>query len=70
MNLWTWEIFFFFNHLGSKNANFRVGLCYIKMLKCPKYIPKLRRRRSISSSFEALRVFVEMSLFILSYVCI
>ena len=49
-------VFFFFNHLGNKNNNFRVGLCYIKKLKCPKYIQKLRRRRrSISSSFEALR---------------
>ena len=30
MNLWNQEIFFFFfNHLGSKNTNFSVGLCYI-----------------------------------------
>ena len=56
--LWTYGLrrIFFFNHHGNKNTNFRVGLCYIKKLKCPKYIQKLRRRRrSISISFEALR---------------
>ena len=38
--LWTYglrRLFFFFNHLGSKNTNFSVGLCYILELVSLKY---------------------------------